>query len=110
MQIYTFLIVAIVAEVIATSALKASRGFTNLLPSVTVIVGYGLAFYFLSLTLKTLPVGITYAIWSGAGIVLVSIIGWIAYGQKIDLWGFVGLGLIIAGLLIVNLLSNTSAH
>ncbi|WP_173088986.1 SMR family transporter [Devosia sp. 1635] len=110
MQPYLFLAIAIVCEVIATSALKASAGFTQLWPSVVVVVGYGVAFYFLSLTLRTFPVGLAYAIWSGAGIVLVSAAGWVLYGQKLDLWGFVGLGFIIAGVLIVNLLSQSASH
>lgn len=110
MQNYLFLAVAIVAEVIATSALKASEGFTQILPSIAVVLGYGIAFFFLSLTLRTIPVGIAYAIWSGVGIVLVSAVGWVVYGQKLDLAGFVGLGLIIAGVLVVNLLSKSAAH
>ncbi|MGB3024517.1 MAG: SMR family transporter [Paradevosia shaoguanensis] len=110
MQSYLYLAVAIIAEVIATSALKASDGFTQLLPSVVVLIGYGVAFFFLSLTLRTMPVGIAYAIWSGIGIVLVSAIGWIAYGQRLDLPTFVGLGLIIAGVLVVNLLSKSVTH
>ncbi|KFL25286.1 DMT family transporter [Paradevosia shaoguanensis] len=109
-QSYLYLAVAIIAEVIATSALKASDGFTQLLPSVVVLIGYGVAFFFLSLTLRTMPVGIAYAIWSGIGIVLVSAIGWIAYGQRLDLPAFVGLGLIIAGVLVVNLLSKSVTH
>lgn len=110
MPAYVFLAIAIVAEVIATSALKASEGFSRLGPSIVVLIGYGIAFYCLSLTLRTLPVGIAYAIWSGAGIVLVSLIGWVLYGQKLDLWALVGIGFIIAGVLIVNLLSRSAAH
>jgi small multidrug resistance pump len=110
MQTYLFLIIAIVAEVIGTSALKASQGFSQVLPSIVVVVGYGVAFYFLSLTLRTFPVGLAYAIWSGAGIVLVSAAGWVLYGQRLDLWGFIGVGFIIAGVLIVNLLSKSAAH
>jgi small multidrug resistance pump len=110
MQTYLFLAIAIVAEVVATSALKASEGFSQFLPSIIVVVGYGVAFYFLSLTLRTLPVGIAYAIWSGVGIVLVSAAGWAVYGQKIDLWGIIGLALIVAGVLILNLLSESAAH
>jgi small multidrug resistance pump len=110
MSNYLFLTIAIIAEVIATSALKASNGFTNLLPSILVMIGYGIAFYCLSLTLRTIPVGIAYAIWSGAGIVLVSLIGWALYGQKLDFWAIVGIGFIIVGVLIVNLLSRSAAH
>lgn len=107
---YALLFVAIVAEVIATSALKAAEGFTRLVPSLIVIVGYGVAFVCLSLTLKTIPVGIAYATWSGFGIVLVAGVGWALYGQSLDLAGAVGLGLIIAGVLIVNLVSKTAVH
>lgn len=110
MSNYLFLTIAIIAEVTATSALKASNGFTNLLPSILAIIGYGIAFYCLSLTLRTIPVGIAYAIWSGAGIVLVSLIGWALYGQKLDFWAIVGIGFIIVGVLIVNLLSRSAAH
>ncbi len=110
MSNYVFLAIAIIAEVIATSALKASQGFTQLLPSILVVVGYGVAFYFLSLTLRTIPVGIAYAIWSGAGIVLVALIGFALYGQKLDLWALVGMGLIIAGVMVINLLSKSAAH
>jgi small multidrug resistance pump len=107
---YVFLAIAIVAEVIATSALKASQGFSQLMPSILVVVGYGVAFFFLSLTLRTIPVGIAYAIWSGAGIVLVSLIGFALYGQKLDVWAIVGIGLIIAGVMVINLLSKSTAH
>ncbi|MVS99519.1 DMT family transporter [Devosia marina] len=110
MPSYAFLAVAIVAEVIATTALKASEGFSNLLPSVLVVVGYGVAFYCLSMTLRTLPVGIAYAIWSGAGIVLVSLLGWLVYGQKLDPWAVLGIGLIMSGVLVLNLLSKSTAH
>ena len=110
MSNYVFLAIAIVAEVIATSALKASQGFSQLLPSILVVVGYGVAFYFLSLTLRTIPVGIAYAIWSGAGIVLVALIGFALYGQKLDIWAMVGMGLIIAGVMVINLLSKSAAH
>lgn len=107
---YLYLFVAIVAEVIATSALKASDGFTRLMPSLIVIVGYGVAFFCLSLVLRTMPVGIAYAIWSGVGIVLVAGIGVVAFGQKLDLAAIIGLGLIIAGVLVVNLLSKSVSH
>ena len=110
MPSYAFLAIAIVAEVIATTALKASEGFSNLLPSVLVVVGYGVAFYCLSMTLRTLPVGIAYALWSGAGIVLVSLLGWLVYGQKLDPWAVLGIGLIMSGVLVLNLLSKSTAH
>ena len=110
MPSYAFLAIAIVAEVIATTALKASEGFSNLLPSVLVVVGYGVAFYCLSMTLRTLPVGIAYAVWSGTGIVLVSLLGWLVYGQKLDPWAVLGIGLIMSGVLVLNLLSKSTAH
>lgn len=110
MKNWLFLAVAIVAEVAATSALKASEGFSQLLPSVIVVIGYAAAFYFLSLTLKAIPVGVAYAIWAGLGIVLVAAIGWILYGQKLDVWGFVGMGLILSGVLVLNLLSHANVH
>lgn len=104
------LAIAIVAEVIATSALRAANGFSNWLPSLVVVVGYAVAFYFLSLTLKAIPVGIAYAIWSGAGIVLISIVGWVIYRQALDLPALLGIGLIVAGVLVINLFSQSSAH
>lgn len=107
---YALLGVAIVSEVIGTSALKASDGFTRLGPSAITVVTYGLSFYLLSLTLRTLPVGIAYAIWSGVGIVLISVVGWLAFGQKLDLSAVIGLGLIIAGVLVVNLFSKSVGH
>ena len=107
---YLYLTVAIVAEVVATSALKSTEGFTRLTPSLVVAIGYGLAFFCLSLTLRTLPVGIAYAIWSGAGIVLVTAIAWFHYGQRLDLPAMAGLALIIAGVLVINLFSKSVAH
>ncbi len=107
---YALLGIAIVAEVIATTALKAADGFSRLGPSVVVVVGYAIAFGCLSLTLKTLPTGIAYAIWSGVGIVLVSALGWILHRQALDMAALIGLGLIIAGVLVVNLFSNSVAH
>lgn len=107
---WLLLTVAIVSEVIATSALKASEGFTRLVPSCIVVVGYGVAFYFLSLALKSLPVGIAYAAWAGLGIVLVSAVAWIIYGEKLDAWAFVGIGLILSGIMVLNLFSRAGAH
>ena len=109
MKNWLFLAVAILAEVIATSALKSSEGFTRLLPSTVVVAGYGVAFYFLSLTLKAIPVGIAYAVWSGVGIVLVAAIAWLVHGQRLDPWGMVGVALIISGVAVLNLLSKTTA-
>lgn len=107
---YVYLAVAIVAEVIATSALKASEGFSQTLPSILVVAGYAIAFYCLSLTLKSVPVGVAYAIWSGVGIVLVTAVGWIAFGQKLDAPALVGMALIIAGVVVMQAFSKTSAH
>jgi len=97
-----YLAIAIVSEVIATSALKAAEGFTQLVPSIVVVVGYAAAFYFLSLTLRTLPIGIAYAAWSGIGIVLVSMIGWFVYRQPLDTAAIIGISLIIIGVVILN--------
>ena len=110
MKHHLFLLGAIVAEVVATSALKASEGFTRWGPTALVVVGYALAFWLLSLTLRAIPVGIAYATWSGLGIVLVAGVGWIAFGQKLDGWAALGMCLIIAGVLIMNLLSKSAAH
>lgn len=107
---YLYLAIAIIAEVTATSALKASSEFTRIIPTTVVIVGYGLAFYFLSLVLKTLPVGITYAVWAGLGIVLVVIIGGVIYHEMPDIPAIVGMGLIVAGVVIINLFSSTIHH
>ena len=100
---------AIVAEVVGTSALKASDGFTRLLPSVVVVVGYVVSFYCLSLVLRHIPVGITYAVWSGLGIVLITLTAFVLYGQRIDLAGWIGMGLIIAGVAVIQLFSCTAA-
>jgi small multidrug resistance pump len=107
---YLYLTIAIIAEVIATSALKSSEGFTKLWPSLIVAMGYGVAFYFLSLTLKTIPVGIAYAIWSGLGITLVSVIGYFVYKQDLDLPAILGLLLILAGVAVINIFSKTISH
>ncbi|MBC7972470.1 MAG: multidrug efflux SMR transporter [Verrucomicrobia bacterium] len=107
---YAYLLIAIVSEVIATSALKATASFTKLVPSLVVLVGYGSAFYFLSLCLKTISVGVAYAIWSGLGIVLVTVISWLLYRQTIDQAGFVGMGLIIAGVVVLQLYSKAVPH
>jgi small multidrug resistance pump len=107
---WLYLMVAIIAEVIATSALKATAGFTRLIPSLLVIVGYGTAFYFLSLTLRSIPLGIAYALWSGIGIVLVSIVGWLLYRQHLDLPAIIGIALIISGVLVINLFSKSAGH
>lgn len=107
---YLFLGLAILSEVVATSALKSAEGFTRLLPSLVVAVGYGAAFYFLSLALRAIPVGVAYAIWSGIGIVLISIVAYFAHGQKLDLPALLGMGLIVAGVLVIQLFSRSQAH
>jgi len=107
---YLFLILAVAAETIGTSALQASQQFTRLVPSVLVVVGYGAAFYFMALTLKVMPVGIVYAIWSGLGIVFIALIGLVVFGQRLDLPAVLGLGLIIAGILVIQLFSGSSTH
>ncbi|BEM23569.1 multidrug efflux SMR transporter SsmE [Serratia marcescens] len=110
MSAFVYLTMAIVAEVIATTMLKASEGFTRLWPSVLVVLGYGVAFWGLSMVVKSMPLGIVYAIWSGMGIVLVSVAAVFVYQQKLDWPAIVGMGLIIAGVLVINLLSKASVH
>jgi small multidrug resistance pump len=110
MQQWVFLSVAIVSEVIATSALKASEGFSRLWPSLIVAAGYISAFYFLSLTLKTIPVGVAYAIWSGVGVALIALIAWVFFGQALDTPAIIGLLLIVAGVVVLNVFSKTGSH
>lgn len=107
---YVYLIVAIVAEVIATSALKASDGFSKTIPSIVVVVGYGVAFYCLSLTLKTIPVGVAYAIWSGVGVFLIAMVGWIAFKQALDAPAIIGMAMIVAGVVVMQVFSKTVSH
>ncbi|AOS98440.1 Multidrug transporter EmrE [Microbulbifer aggregans] len=107
---YLYLAIAILAEVAATTALKASEQFTRPLPSALVIFGYGLAFYMLALVLRTIPVGIAYAIWAGVGILLVALAGAVIYREVPDWPAVIGMTLIIAGVVIINLFSKTSAH
>ena len=107
---YTYLAIAIAFEVIATSALKATDGFTRFWPSALTVLGYALAFYFLSLPIRTVPVAIVYAIWSGAGIVLIAVIGWLRYRESLDMPAIVGIALIIAGVLVVNVFSKSVGH
>jgi small multidrug resistance pump len=107
---YVYLAIAIVAEVVATSAIKASQEFTQLVPSILVIVGYGIAFYFMALTLRTIPVGITYAIWSGIGIVLVAVVAAVIYKQIPDVPAMLGMGFIITGVVVIQLFSKTVQH
>lgn len=110
MHPYLSLAIAIISEVIATTALKSSDGFSKLGPSLLVVIGYAISFYFLSLSLKAIPIGIAYAIWSGCGIILISALAFFMFGQKLDLPAIIGLALIIIGVLVVNLFSKTVAH
>lgn len=110
MHAYVYLMVAIVAEVVATSALKASNGFTKLAPSIIVVAGYGASFFMLSLTLRTLPIGVSYALWSGIGIILITLVGWVIYNQKIDLAGAIGMALITAGVIVLNFFSKSAGQ
>jgi len=103
---YLFLAIAIVSEVIATSALKATEGFTRPGPSVVTVLGYATAFYFLSLTLKALPTGVVYATWSGIGIVLISLVGWLYYKESLNLPTILGMVMVIAGVAVINLFSK----
>jgi len=107
---YLYLTIAIVSEVAGTAALKASEDFTKPLPLLVVLLGYGIAFLCLSLVLRTIPVGIAYAIWAGCGIVLVVVAGYVLFGQKLDAPALAGVSLIIAGVVVVNLFSTSLAH
>lgn len=107
---YLYMALAIVAEVVATSSLKASQEFTRFWPSVAVVVGYALAFYALTFALRTLPVGIAYAFWAGLGIVLVTLIGVLVYGERLDPPAVLGLTMIVGGVVIIQAFSNVSAH
>lgn len=107
---YAYLAIAIVAEVIATSFLKQSDEFTRPVPTIVMAIGYIVAFFFLSLTLREVPTGIAYAIWSGVGIVLITAIAWIVQGQKLDAPAMIGMALIIAGVLVMNIWSRTAGH
>ncbi|ARN73072.1 QacE family quaternary ammonium compound efflux SMR transporter [Oceanicoccus sagamiensis] len=104
---YIYLAVAIIAEVIGTTALKASEEFSKPIPSIIVVLGYGAAFYFLSLVLKTIPIGIAYAIWAGVGIVLVAIVGVVLFEQKLDLPAVIGMLLIVSGVVVMNAFSQS---
>ena len=110
MIVWIYLIVAVVGEVIGTTALKSSEGFTRLGPSVVVIGGYAVAFFFLSLTLRHMPVGVAYAMWPGVGTVLITLIGWVIFSQKLDLAAIAGIGLIVAGVVVLQLFSDASPH
>jgi small multidrug resistance pump len=110
MKQWLFLSIAIISEVVATSALKSSNGFSQFWPSLVVIAGYAAAFFFLSLTLRTIPVGVAYAIWSGVGIVLITVIGWLVLGQALDPPAIAGLALIIIGVIVLNVFSKSLTH
>lgn len=107
---YLYLAIAILAEVIGTSALKASKEFTSLIPSLIVVVGYGVAFYFMTLALRSIPIGITYAVWSGIGIVLIALVGALLYEEIPDLPAMIGMGLIITGVAVIHVFSKTVSH
>ena len=107
---WLYLGVAIVAEVTATSALTASQGFTRLWPSTVVVIGYVIAFWCLGQSLRFIPVGVAYAIWAGVGIVLISLIGWLVFRQVLDLAALAGMGLIVAGVVVINVFSRSVAH
>jgi len=109
-MVWLYLAIAILAEVIATTALKLSEGFTRAAPSLLVVLGYAGAFYFLSKVLNHIPISVAYAIWSGAGIALVGVVGWVWLDQKLDLAALLGMGLIVCGVLVINLFSKTVAH
>ena len=107
---YVYLLIAVAAETIGTTALQASQQFTRPLPSVIVVVSYALAFFLLSLALRAMPVGIVYAIWSGLGIVLIALIGYAVFGQRLDLPALIGIGLILLGILVIHLFSASDTH
>ena len=107
---YLYLVVAIMLEVVATTALKQTDGFTRLVPSLVSLAGYAIAFYFLSLTLRTMSVGIVYAVWSGAGVVFITAIGWLWFRQSLDAPALAGIALIVAGVVIINVFSRSVIH
>ena len=110
MNTYIYLLIAVAFEAFGSACLQASQQFTRLWPSIGVFVGFGAAFYFFALVLKVLPLGITYALWSGIGMVMIAGAGWVLFGQKLDFWGFIGISLIICGILVINLLSKSATH
>ena len=107
---YIYLIVAVIAETIGTTALQASDQFTRLWPSVLVVIAYAFAFYFLGIALKYIPVGIAYALWSGLGIVLIAAIGFVVFGQVLDFAAILGLTMIIGGIVVIQVFSNSATH
>ena len=110
MNDWVYLFLAIISEVIATASLKSTEGFTKPIPSIIVLIGYCAAFYFLSLTLDTISIGVAYAIWSGVGVATITIVSFFLYGQKIDLAGILGIGLIIAGVIVLRLFSESAVE
>ncbi|VVN70030.1 DMT family transporter [Pseudomonas fluorescens] len=110
MNAYYYLAIAICAEVIATVSMKAVKGFSTPIPLLLVIVGYGIAFWMLTLVVRTIPVGVTYAVWAGMGIVMVSIAALFIYGQKLDIPAIIGMGMIVLGVVVIQLFSNTAGH
>jgi len=108
--VYVILFLAILAETAGTTALQASQQFTRPLPSVIVVLAYGISFYLLALALRTMPVGVVYAIWSGLGIVFIAAIGYVIFGQKLDLAAVLGIGLILAGIVVIQLFSRSAPH
>jgi small multidrug resistance pump len=108
--VYLILFLAILAETAGTTALQASQQFTRPLPSVIVVIAYGISFYLLALTLRSMPVGVVYAIWSGLGIVFIAAIGYVIFGQKLDLPAILGTGLILAGIVVIQLFSRSAPH
>lgn len=107
---YLFLIIAVISETIGTTSLQASQQFTRLWPSLIAVLSFVVALYFMSLAMKVIPVGVLYAMWSGLGIVFISIIGWIVFGQKLDIAAILGMALIFAGIITIHFFSSTSAH
>lgn len=110
MKSYIFLSISIICEVIATTSLKLSDSFTRLWPALITVIFYVIAFWSLTVPMRTIPTGVIYAMWSGAGIVLIGLVGWIFYGQKLDIAALTGMGLILTGVLVINLLSKTITH
>ena len=110
MNDWVYLFLAIMSEVIATASLKSTEGFTKPIPSIIVLVGYCAAFYFLSLTLDTISIGVAYAIWSGVGVATITVVSFFLYDQKIDLAGILGIGLIIAGVIVLRLFSESTVE
>ena len=109
MNNWVYLGLAIFSEVVATASLKSTEGFTRFVPSIVVLIGYCSAFYFLSLTLDTIPIGVAYAVWSGVGVATITVVSYVLYGQKIDTTGIIGIGLIIAGVVVLRLFSESTA-